>query len=86
MKKGTVKWFNAEKGYGFIQQEEGPDVFVHFTAIEAEGFQASLNVVARVPLRGAATSAPASPPALLWGRGCRPGPSLGWRGRCGGWA
>lgn len=42
MKKGTVKWFNAEKGYGFIQQEEGPDVFVHFTAIEAEGFR-SLN-------------------------------------------
>ena len=39
MKKGTVKWFNAEKGYGFIQQEEGPDVFVHFTAIEAEGFR-----------------------------------------------
>jgi len=39
MKKGTVKWFNAEKGYGFIQQEEGPDVFVHFTAIEADGFR-----------------------------------------------
>jgi CspA family cold shock protein len=39
MKKGTVKWFNAEKGYGFIQQEEGPDVFVHFTAIEANGFR-----------------------------------------------
>jgi len=39
MKKGTVKWFNAEKGYGFIQQEEGPDVFVHFTAIQAEGFR-----------------------------------------------
>jgi CspA family cold shock protein len=39
MKKGTVKWFNAEKGCGFIQQEEGPDVFVHFTAIEADGFR-----------------------------------------------
>jgi CspA family cold shock protein len=39
MKKGTVKWFNAEKGYGFIQQEEGPNVFVHFTAIEADGFR-----------------------------------------------
>lgn len=47
MKKGTVKWFNAEKGYGFIQQEEGPDVFVHFTAIEAEGFR-SLNEGDRV--------------------------------------
>ena len=33
MNKGIVKWFNAEKGYGFIQQEEGPDVFVHFSAI-----------------------------------------------------
>ena len=39
MKKGTVKWFNGEKGYGFIQQEEGPDVFVHFMAIEADGFR-----------------------------------------------
>ena len=39
MNKGIVKWFNAEKGYGFIQQEEGPDVFVHFSAIEADGFR-----------------------------------------------
>lgn len=36
---GTVKWFSAEKGYGFIGQEEGEDVFVHFTAIEDEGFR-----------------------------------------------
>jgi CspA family cold shock protein len=36
---GTVKWFNEQKGYGFIQQENGPDVFVHFTAIQGEGFK-----------------------------------------------
>lgn len=37
--KGTVKWFNNEKGYGFITRENGPDVFVHHTAILAEGFR-----------------------------------------------
>jgi CspA family cold shock protein len=36
---GTVKWFNAAKGYGFIERQGGPDVFVHFTAIQADGFR-----------------------------------------------
>jgi cold shock protein len=39
MPKGTVKWFNREKGYGFITPEEGKDVFVHYTGIAGEGFR-----------------------------------------------
>ncbi|MDX2161146.1 MAG: cold-shock protein [bacterium] len=37
--RGTVKWFNAEKGFGFITPENGPDVFVHYSAIQASGYR-----------------------------------------------
>ncbi|MCK5912319.1 MAG: cold-shock protein [Desulfuromusa sp.] len=47
MAEGTVKWFNDSKGFGFIEQDNGPDVFVHFSAITGDGFK-SLSEGARV--------------------------------------
>jgi CspA family cold shock protein len=39
MAQGKIKWFNADKGYGFIEREGGPDLFVHFSEIQGEGFK-----------------------------------------------
>lgn len=60
MATGTVKWFNAEKGYGFISQDDGPDVFVHYTAIEGSGYR-SLEENERVSFE--VTSGPKGPNA-----------------------
>ena len=60
MSTGTVKWFNAEKGYGFISQDDGPDVFVHYTAIEGSGYR-SLEENERVSFE--VTSGPKGPNA-----------------------
>jgi cold shock protein len=51
MEKGVVKWFNAAKGFGFIQRENGEDVFVHFSAINSSGYR-SLDEGAHVQFTG----------------------------------
>ncbi|AMY17943.1 cold-shock protein [Rhodococcus kroppenstedtii] len=60
MTQGTVKWFNAEKGFGFIAQEDGPDVFVHFSEIQGTGFK-SLDENQRVEFE--VTTGPKGPQA-----------------------
>ncbi|MBI3814426.1 MAG: cold-shock protein [Nitrospinae bacterium] len=60
MGRGTVKWFNNTKGYGFIQQEEGEDIFVHYSDIKDEGYK-SLNEGQKVEFE--VTSGPKGPKA-----------------------
>ena len=73
MSKGTVKWFNESKGFGFIQQENGPDVFAHFSAISGDGFlmhnagDGSLSALPRQPVR---TPLAATPGGLPLGDRC----------------
>jgi len=45
MAKGTVKWFNESRGFGFITQEDGTDVFAHYSAIEGKGYKTPSNIV-----------------------------------------
>lgn len=60
MAQGTVKWFNAEKGFGFIEQTEGADVFVHFSEIQGNGYK-SLDEAQRVEFE--VTAGPKGPQA-----------------------
>jgi CspA family cold shock protein len=73
---GTVKWFSQEKGYGFIQREDGPDVFVHHSAIQGSGFK-SLDEGERVEFE--VVEEPRGAKAPTWCAWTRP-PAA--RGRC----
>jgi CspA family cold shock protein len=72
MAQGTVKWFNAEKGYGFISRSDGPDVFVHYSEIDGSGFR-SLEENQRVEFE--VTQGPKGPQATRVRAGPRSCPS-----------
>lgn len=59
--KGKVKWFNESKGYGFLEQEGGGDVFVHFSAIQGDGFK---TLAADQPVKFEVTQGPKGPQAI----------------------
>jgi len=60
MATGTVKWFSAEKGYGFLSRDDGEDVFVHFSAIEGDGYR---NLEEGQPVEFEVTTGPKGPQA-----------------------
>ncbi|MBX6362528.1 MAG: cold shock domain-containing protein [Gemmatimonadetes bacterium] len=91
---GTVKWFSQEKGYGFLQRPDGPDVFVHYSAIEGSGFkvlyegeEVEFDVIQEAKGPKAANvirlNPPAEPPRRPQGGAGGPGSGQGGRGRGG---
>ena len=75
MAQGTVKWFNAEKGYGFISRTDGPDVFVHYSEIDGSGFR-SLEENQRVACGPVGPWVTANSPRWVASRLRKPEPSI----------